>query len=246
MFDLSDTESRSVGIVPLRVTIENRIYEFDFHVLKGYRQSMPHDGLLGTDHLKSTRSIINYDTLKLEMTLYDEEFPLFYAYELEPRSRAVLTIGTNPTQLTEGIIDVPIEDPDIRIPPEINSISNNRTSIMAINQSEETKILILPHIEVTEPSQILIIQRISDKSTNCTELLRKTIDLQHLTNNEREQLLKLIESFAEIFFLPGDKLESQVQHYHKICTKENASPIYVKNYRFLEIHKNEVETQVHT
>ena len=205
---------------------------------------MPHDGLLGTDHLESTRSIINYDTLKLEMKFYNEEFPLFYAYELAPRSRVILPIKTNPTQLTEGIIDIPIEDPDILVPPEINSINNNQTSIMAINLSEETKMLILPHIEVTKPSQVLTIQYKSDKSANRMELLRKTIDLQHLSNFERKRLMQLIESFSEIFFLPGDKLESQVKHFHEIRIKEDSLPIHVKSYRFLETHKKEVEMQV--
>lgn len=144
MYDLSDTESRSVGKVPIRVIIEKRIYEFDFHVVKGYGKRIPHDGLLGTDHLDSTHSIINYDTFKLEMKLYNEEFPLFRAYELEPRSRSIFTIETNPTQLTEGIIDISTNDPDIIVPPEINSINNNQTSIVAINLSDETKTLILP------------------------------------------------------------------------------------------------------
>ena len=58
MFDLSNTESKSIGKVPIRVIVKKRVYEFDFHVVKGYGQSMPHDGLLGTDHLESTRSII--------------------------------------------------------------------------------------------------------------------------------------------------------------------------------------------
>jgi len=79
--------------------------------------------------------------------------------------------------------------------------------------------------------------------TNRLKILRDTIDMHHLTKYEQKRLLQLIESFSEIFFLPGDKLHSNVKHYHEIRTKDDTLPIFVKNYRFPEVHKKEVEDQ---
>ncbi len=49
--------------------------------------------------------------------------------------------------------------------------------------------------------------------------------------------------FNDLFFLPGDKITTSIQQFHEIHTKTE-KPIFVKNYRFPEVHKKEVERQV--
>ncbi len=45
------------------------------------------------------------------------------------------------------------------------------------------------------------------------------------------------------FFLPGDQITTTTKYYHEINTTSDQS-IHVKNYRFPEIHKGEVENQI--
>lgn len=154
----------------------------------------------------------------------------------------MLTIETKPTTLTEGLIEVPIHNPDIAIVPEINTILNNQTQIVAINPSNERKMIALPPAEVSQPTHILVLHH--EKAPNRLQTLRSIIKLDHLEQTEQKRLLQLIETYSEIFFIKGDKLQSNVKHFHEIRTKENTLPIHVKNYRFPIIHKAEVENQM--
>lgn len=127
--------------------------------LRGYESRMPHDGILGTDHLDSTRAIINYDTFTLNMKFYNEEFPIFRAYELEPRSRTILAIETQPTDLSEGLIELKSDNPETFIVPQINSVSNNQTQIVVINTFDHPESIVLPRSSVSVPTRILAIER---------------------------------------------------------------------------------------
>lgn len=79
-------------------------------------------------------------------------------------------------------------------------------------------------------------------SSNRKELMESAFRLSHLQLNEKKVLSTLLYEFLDLFFLPGDKLETVIQKFHEINTTYE-KPVYVKNYRFPQIHKKEVERQ---
>jgi hypothetical protein len=236
------TSFHTIGTVPIRAYINKHTFEFDFLVLDDPSINIPFDGLIGDDILQPTRAIIDYDNYVLKFKAWENELPLFKEHTLAPRSRSILTIDTQPTELKEGIIEVDTTDNKTLIVPGLNSISHNKTQIVAINTSFQPKHIILPSAVVSQPIQILTIEH--QKTKDQLQTLCDTIKLDHLAPTEQKQLLQLIESHAEIFLIKGDQLQSNVQHYHEICLKDNSLPIHVRNYRFLEIQESEVESQM--
>ena len=103
----------------------------------------------------------------------------------------------------------------------------------------------MPEIHFSGTDSILIIQKEEGLAKEeRSQALLKILRLSHLPPSERSQVEKLLLEFQNIFFLPGDILKSEIKRFHKINPYEDSRPIYVKNYRFPEIHKKEVEKWV--
>jgi hypothetical protein len=83
----------------------------------------------------------------------------------------------------------------------------------------------LPVIALEEPKQ---------KNSHFKPRLQQlyfTIKLDHLGPSEQKPVWDLIQEFAKIFMIKGDKLQSNIKEFHETQTKDHL-PIFVKNYRF--------------
>jgi Reverse transcriptase (RNA-dependent DNA polymerase). len=60
---------------------------------------------------------------------------------------------------------------------------------------------------------------------------------------ERNAILKLIKEYSDIFYIEGSNLTFTNEIKHRIKTSDEI-PVYTKSYRYPEIHKNEVRTQI--
>ena len=69
------------------------------------------------------------------------------------------------------------------------------------------------------------------------------LDLNHLSEGERTSILEIVNEFSYQFHLSTDRLGSSNVTQHTIITTDEI-PINTKQYRFPQIHKNEIETQV--
>nr|XP_049701809.1 uncharacterized protein LOC126055664 [Helicoverpa armigera] len=65
----------------------------------------------------------------------------------------------------------------------------------------------------------------------------------HLNDEEKSSLYDICSQYSDIFHLPDDKLSTTDLLKHEINTSPS-EPINVKSYRFPEVHKKEVETQI--
>ena len=124
---LSDSRTTSLGKLPVRIHLGTRIYEIDFHVVNDPDLPTTFDGLIGSNIFDQIQASIDYSSYNLHIGRWNEDISLHREYQLAPQSRTILTIETKPTELIEGIVEVPSDDPNIIIIPEINTITNNQT-----------------------------------------------------------------------------------------------------------------------
>ena len=78
-----------------------------------------------------------------------------------------------------------------------------------------------------------------NKLTEITELLR----LEHLSFQEKTSVMKLITDSQDRFHIPGEKLSATNILQHQISTTDDR-PINTRQYRFPQIHKEEINRQV--
>ena len=71
------------------------------------------------------------------------------------------------------------------------------------------------------------------------ELLR----LEHLNEQEKENVIKLIKNSQDQFHVPGEKLTATPVLQHRIITTDD-QPINTRQYRFPQLHKEEINKQV--
>lgn len=73
--------------------------------------------------------------------------------------------------------------------------------------------------------------------------LMENLRLNHLNDEEKQSITDLAIEFNHLFFLPGDKLKHTQLVSHTIPTTDDI-PIHTKQYRYPQIHKEEINTQV--
>ena len=100
--------------------------------------------------------------------------------------------------------------------------------------------------EIEECYDAVLIFSSSEVETNeRLSKLRAAIRTDHLSNEERQSLIKICEEFSETFYLTGDKLTFATATEHTIPTPtiDPTRGINTKSYRIPEIHREEVQRQ---
>ncbi|XP_039761835.1 uncharacterized protein LOC120634993 [Pararge aegeria] len=128
---------------------------------------------------------------------------------------------------------------------------NSRVNISVVNTSESTvhvdsnlKFQILP-LEQTNHQEVFysIDHNISRSTLTRTEEVLNLLRIGHLTSEEANALYELCSTYSDIFHLSDDKLTCTEALEHEITTSSSV-PINTKSYRFPEIHKQEVQSQI--
>ena len=78
---------------------------------------------------------------------------------------------------------------------------------------------------------------------NTQESDKIVIRSNHLNNEEKSALFKVIKQYENIFSKENDKLTHTNSIKHEIRTTDEI-PVYTKNYRYPEVYKGEIENQV--
>jgi hypothetical protein len=73
--------------------------------------------------------------------------------------------------------------------------------------------------------------------------IRSQLRLEHLNSEERKSMIAACSDFADIFYLPGDKLTSTGAAQHSISVEPGTVPITTRPYRLPEAQKEEVKRQ---
>lgn len=75
------------------------------------------------------------------------------------------------------------------------------------------------------------------------EPIKNQIRIDHLNKEEKDIISKLVSQYSSIFYQEGSDLSFTNAIKHNIKTV-NDIPIYTKNYRYPEVHRNEVNSQI--
>ena len=80
-------------------------------------------------------------------------------------------------------------------------------------------------------------------SSSRIKRLKTFINTDHLNEEETEHVQNILEEYEDCFHLPEEKLKFTTMAKHSIPTTDNM-PIYVKQYRYPPVHKEEIDKQV--
>lgn len=80
-------------------------------------------------------------------------------------------------------------------------------------------------------------------NSNRIAKLKNALRTDHLNSEEKSSLISICKEYNHIFYLEGDQLTSTNAITCKIPLNSNV-PISTKSYRYPEVHKHEVETQI--
>lgn len=83
----------------------------------------------------------------------------------------------------------------------------------------------------------------SSESNNRADIIGDLLRLDHLNSEERDYTKLLVKNHSDRFHIPGEKLGSTNATHHSISTINNM-PIHTKQYRYPQIHKEEINNQV--
>jgi len=123
-----------------------------------------------------------------------------------------------PTSTSGKIISVPITERRTVTRQELQNEVTNDVSNECLLVSEEIK---------------------KNRLTEIIDLLR----LEHLNSAEKISVIKLITNSQDRFHIPGEKLTATNVLQHQISMTDDR-PINTRQYRFLQIHKEEINKQI--
>lgn len=215
----------------------SKFYIFDFHKF--------FDGLIGYEFLQKSGAII--DTAQNKLILGDfsiqmkKKFPETKSFSLHAHETRLIEI---PIKLQNGDFllqnDIEIQ-PEVFIHSGIYRASKGKAFVAVSNLSENANAVIFPEIRVElnnfETGDFLCNSKPIKR--NLFEKLR----LDHLNEEEKKTLLKVIANNQDCFHLEDDKLTFTNALKHKIETKDEI-PVHTKTYRYPHCHKAEVQKQV--
>lgn len=226
-------------------------FQIKFHIFKTLPIIV--DGILGLDFMKRYKANIDLNTNLLTLQIGDKYYnqPIFdkpdYSNSLliPPRSETIHYIYLNTEVKGDCLVSARELEKDVFLAGTIVRPKNKRVPIKILNTRDE---------EVSLKNFVLNVEDLADyhtfefskheSSLKRAVTLLPILELQHLNREEKESIEKICTKYSDIFFLPGDKLETTNICEQSITLKNNINPIYNKPYRLPQALKPEVNKQI--
>lgn len=229
------------------------------------------DGIFGLDFIKKYEMAINF--INKELVCPYKKIPLLCDNELNkvtssqetktcPEQKINLIPSRNiyTVQLTcdkpPGFYFCPKTNIGnyLTLPESIVKVDENKKFITTIlNTSENDEILQnfdldLEHFDINTINNISMYNNNDNCNSNFPSpdrinKVKENLRTSHLNQEEEHLITSLCLKYADIFHLEGDKLTFTSKVKHDIITTTNV-PISSKSYRYPEVHKEEVKSQI--
>lgn len=202
-------------------------------------------GLIGWEYLQKSKAII--DAAQNSLHFPDLDIKLLKKFP----ARQFTTINSNELTFAKISIDTPdgdfclIDDHEIRPGVFANAgiyrAVNGEAFIAISNLSDST--ISLPQQNLKSQINNFETKSISDGSDKCKINFRNQIRFDHLYDNEKAELFKVLDKFSNSFYSEGDPLTFTNAIKHRIVTTDDA-PVHAKTYRYPVKQKEEVSRQI--
>lgn len=228
-----------------------------------FKFSQKYEGLIGVDLLNQIDGDVKVRTRQL--TTPNATIPIIY----EPENNNTETTSLNRTitipPRVEKVVKIPVKQTNgvgilehvnfgngIEMPKALVNISNHFafTTITNINEnpvkldiSEPFEIEPINLFEVNFVEKIETDNVLGVEQQNLLKQNLKNIRVDHCNKEEKEAIRKLCFEYRDIFYCEEIPLSFTNEVTHKIKLKDE-TPIFTKSYRYPEVHKNEVKTQI--
>lgn len=214
---------------------------------------LPADGLVGTEFLDKSEAQVSFYHKSINFNTNPIK-PIFFIENNEAeinipaRSQMVTQLYLKETERKTGYL------PKVKLPEGIyagESLVTNHEGIcytFIINTTgQEAQVRVPPQplfeyeklsLSETDPEE----ENQDPKEPRLDRIL-KSIKLDHLNETEKGQIVRLITEYQELFHLPGERLPATPIYQHEIVLKHD-TPIFTKQFKYPEAHRNEVCKQV--
>lgn len=210
------------------------------------------DGLIGIDIMKELEAKLD---LKDSM-LYTKnaQIPLIYKPNLSSEKHTIpgqnKILATLPVDICNGsflLLKTKITK-DTYIAEGIYEAKNYKSIMELVNLSDNDCIVRIQQPIKVQPYDTTKYFEINNYNISYINPTQQTkiehlIRTKHLNSEESSQIIKLCKHYKNIFYQEGQTLSFTNQIKHYINTVDDI-PIYTRSYRYPEIHKEEVRTQI--
>lgn len=256
IYGITSNSTKTKGSCEFDILIEDEKINQTFHVLND-DVPIKTDGILGNDFLRTHNCQISYQDYTL--SLGNHAIPLaclnsdsieLNELTLKPRTETVIAVNiTNPT-VGQGIIPKTELQSGVYLASSVIQVTTDFKALTTILNTldEEVKIKpinieIEPYIIKQEESHFIGHISKQQKQIDRFELLKSSLRLDHLSEEERLSITQICMEYNSIFHLDGDQLPETTVITHKIETTTQV-PIASKTYRYPHVHKDEVHKQI--
>lgn len=238
---------KSEGFVYLPLKYEGFNFSHKFHVFKNLPCKAI--GILGQDFIRRYRGVIDYstDTLSLQTSQNTVILPMHYYQH-------ILTIGPRcevikylPTRVNYDCVIYPKEIQEgVFLASVVSRPKNGKIPIRLLNTTEKEVSLNLKDIEIDSLDNYDFCNfDVPDVSVERVKTLFSLLNLpSYLKKDELLSIEQICAKYSDIFHLPEDKLTVTNIYEQSIKLKDNATPVYRKQYRIPFAQKDELSKQI--
>lgn len=242
----------SLGQVSLKLISENYdTFSHNFHVFTNL--PLQASGILGLDFLSSYKCnidlannilVINYNGITSYLPIFDK--PDYTNCITIPARCEIIHYVYLANDVNEDCIVCAREiEKDVFLGAAIVKPKNGRIPVKILNLREEEVKLenFVPEVELLNEYQACNFSKLKadvDRAQNLLKLLK----LNHLNCEEKQSIEIICSKYSDVFFLPGDKLNTTNVYQQSITLKPNINPVYVKPYRLPQAMKPEIDRQI--
>lgn len=226
-------------------------FEHKFQIINVNDANLDYHGILGNDFFLTYKFLIDYDkevvTNSSQSTYIYFKNPGNRIY-LTPRSEGVIRVNIeDPHNLGQGLVDKFQIEPGVYVGDCMVSVNSEGQGLIAVMNATncfkrykmKAKLKLVPmHEDFMNTG--------TNKSFNSIRInkIKENLRTEHMTDEERNSIYQICEKFQSVFQLEGDTLTCTNITEHTIPIHDNVQPIHTKSYRYPEVHKDEVNTQI--
>lgn len=242
---ITDGVAYSLGVIYIRLHLENWTIDHEFHVVDNNFPILSH-GIIGRDFFKINKCTIDYASM--EFTSYIPEpvtIPIIFdvfqdTVSIPPRSechREFFIATVNDTYFVDSQELIPgvfCGRTIVETDRHILKIINTTNKPVEISKSQIC-------YENINNYDIFNIDKVDLRSDRLNELIK--LASANIPSHCKDELLDLIIEFQDIFALQGDRMTVN-NFYQQTLRTSSSNPTFIKNYRLPFSQKLEIERQV--